>query len=156
MYLFIVAIDIVPMWWKNALIIGEKKKKECLLKNWDFAKNWRKNYWMILAIMWFQKSLYYAKGKTKEMEKKMKLNNRLKINTEREEINLDDFNENRIEIVGNNILSKQNIITNSNKIIKKNDDKNELNTRNGFNIDKIKEVSFGDRLLSKLFDIYPQ
>ena len=50
----------------------------------------------------------------------------------------------------------KNIITNSNKIIKKNDDKNELNTRNGFDIDKIKEVSFGDRLLSKLFDIYPQ
>ena len=38
------------------------------------------------------------KEKNKEMEKKMKLNNRLKINTEREEINLDDFNENRIEI----------------------------------------------------------
>ena len=71
------------------------------------------------------------------MEKKMKLNNRLKINTEREEINLDDFNENRIEIVGNNILSKQNIITNSNKIIKKNDDKNDLNTKNGFDIDVI-------------------
>ena len=67
----------------------------------------------------------------------MKLNNRLKINTEREEINLDDFNENRIEIVGNNILSKQNIITNSNKIIKKNDDKNDLNTKNGFDIDVI-------------------
>ena len=67
----------------------------------------------------------------------MKLNNRLKINTEREEINLDDFNENRIEIVGNNILSKQNIITNSNKIIKKNNDKNDLNTKNGFDIDVI-------------------
>ena len=67
----------------------------------------------------------------------MKLNNRLKINTEREEINLEDFNENRVEIVGNNILSKQNIITNSNKIIKKNDDKNELNTKNGFDIDVI-------------------
>ncbi len=67
----------------------------------------------------------------------MKLNNRLKIKTEREEINLDDFNENRIEIVGNNILSKQNIITNSNKIIKKNDDKNDLNTKNGFDIDVI-------------------
>jgi len=46
-------------------------------------------------------------------------------------------NENRIEIVGNNILSKQNIITNSNKIIKKNDDKNDLNTKNGFDIDVI-------------------
>ena len=57
------------------------------------------------------------------MSNKLKLNSRLKINTEREEINLEDFNENKIEIVGSNILSKQNLNTNQNKIGKINEDK---------------------------------
>ena len=71
------------------------------------------------------------------MSNKLKLNSRLKINTEREEINLEDFNENKIEIVGSNILSKQNLNTNQNKTGKINEDKNVLNTKNGFDISVI-------------------
>ena len=71
------------------------------------------------------------------MSNKLKLNSRLKINTEREEINLDDFNDNKIEIVGSNILSKQNLNTNQKKTGKIIEDKNVLNTKNGFDISVI-------------------
>ena len=74
--------------------LGEEEKR-MFVEKLRLRKKLEKKLLDDLGIMWFQKSLYYAEGKTKEMGKKMKLNNRLKINTEREEINLDDFNENR-------------------------------------------------------------
>ena len=66
----------------------------------------------------------------------MKLNRRTNVNTERDMINIDEFKERKIEIVGKDILrSNQNL--NTVNIKSEKNEKNSLKTANGFDIDVI-------------------